>query len=706
MEDKKIREFEFNLGRNNEITDGRVQFAADEILVIEKGVQIDSFKIEEIKKLEVSVNIGTASLLAVKEDGPYIVCNFSNKYMSDYSTLTKYFNHDKASVANFEAEKDDRCPKCGLPYMKGTRICDRCTKKSAIFGRMLGLLKNHRLAIAVVVFINLLVYAIIIGTPVIQSRLMDDYIRPGNKDLEGFLLIIGSLLLLALVRSILQTIRGRTNAKFSQQITAGLRQSIFEKVQGLSLKDYEKRSQGSIINRVTSDTDRLRRFLAYELIMTLNQVILAVGIIVVLLVLNSVMALIIVAPILVACFILSRYFRYMHRRYDRQWAARSKSTNILVDILQGIRVVKVFGTEKKEVKRFTDSSKQLSDISEKNEMIWHYVFPWIMALLFTGQILVAYFGGKSVLDGPMTIGELYLFYNLASLLFDPLMQAASLPRWLAESVTSAAKIFEILDEPAQKRGKEIDLNISGTVDIKNLTFGYKPYAKVLDDVSFSAKPGDMIGIVGKTGAGKTTLISLLMNLFEPTSGDIEIDGVNLRDISNDSLRGQLGVVMQDNFLFGGSIYDNVAYAKSDAAYDDVVKVCKMANAHEFIMNLSDGYNTVIGEKGYTLSGGERQRISIARALLHNPKLLVLDEATSSLDTETEKLIQDALAVLIKDRTTFAIAHRLSTLRNATKILVIADHKIAEIGTHEELMENNGIYFNLVNAQREMLKQEN
>lgn len=703
MEQKYLAKLDYNFSRINEMTEGYIGITETELFVYERGNLIEKFDMKSIEKFEVAVNIGTATLLAYIAEAPYIVCNFSNRYTTDFSTFTKYFNYDRNSIASYPRDNDEVCPKCGSPYLKGTRLCNKCTKKTAIFFRMLALLKNHKWQIATVIFLNIIAYAIIIATPIIQRELLDKYIEPQVVELTTFVFLIVSLMIMALVRSILQTIRGRINATFSQKVVAGLRQDLFDKVQDISLKTYAKRSQGSIINRITSDTDRLRRFLAYELIMTINQLILAIGIFTTLVILDWRMALIIVAPVLLACFILSKYFKYMNKRYERQWTARSRSTSILIDILQGIRVVKVFGTEDKEVKRFTDSSKALADISESNEKIWHFIFPWVMALLFTGQIMVAYFGGSQVLNGGMTLGSLYLFYTFASMLFDPLMQAASLPRWLVESITSAAKIFDILDEPSEEKNENVvELDIKGNVQINNLTFGYKPYAKVLDNVSMTANKGDLIGIVGKTGAGKTTLTSLIMNLYEPNSGEILIDGVNLKDIDNDSLRSQLGVVMQDNFLFSGSIYDNIVYCKPNATFDEIVNVSKMANAHEFIIKLSDGYNTIVGEKGYTLSGGERQRLAIARALLHNPKLLVLDEATSSLDTETEKLIQDALAKLIQDRTTFAIAHRLSTLRNATRILVIADNKIAENGTHEELMKAEGIYYRLVNAQREML----
>ncbi|MCQ2432793.1 MAG: ATP-binding cassette domain-containing protein, partial [Clostridia bacterium] len=249
----------------------------------------------------------------------------------------------------------------------------------------------------------------------------------------------------------------------------------------------------------------------------------------------------------------------------------------------------------------------------------------------------------------------------------------------------------------------VSMKIRGDITFDNVHFGYDDATEVLKGINLEVKEGEFIGIVGKSGAGKSTLINLVMRMYDVEDGCIRIDGTDIRDISQESLRSQIGVVLQETFLFSGSIYDNIAYAKPGATRDEIITASKIAGAHEFIMKLPDAYNTKVGEKGHTLSGGERQRISIARALLHNPRILILDEATASLDTETEKQIQDALQKLSKNRTTLAIAHRLSTLRNATRLIVIDKGKIAEVGTHEELIRMKGIYFNLVMAQRQMSK---
>ena len=272
-------------------------------------------------------------------------------------------------------------------------------------------------------------------------------------------------------------------------------------------------------------------------------------------------------------------------------------------------------------------------------------------------------------------------------------------------MTSIVKIFDVIDENTDVADKEnaIDHDIDGYISFENVSFGYDKTSYVLKNISLDIKPGEMIGIVGKSGVGKSTLINLVMRMYDVSEGTIKIDGIDIRDISQQSLRSQIGVVLQETFLFSGTIYDNICYAKPSATRDEVITAAKAAGAHSFIMKLPNAYNTKVGERGHTLSGGERQRIAIARALLHNPKILILDEATASLDTETEKQIQDALQKLIADRTTLAIAHRLSTLRNATRLIVLDKGELAEVGTHDELIKKQGIYYGLVMAQRQMSK---
>ena len=334
-----------------------------------------------------------------------------------------------------------------------------------------------------------------------------------------------------------------------------------------------------------------------------------------------------------------------------------------------------------------------------------------------GEFLVLYFGAQSVLYGinpelgysiigePLTLGEFTQIMSYIGFIYGPLRWLSFLPRTIAEAVTSMAKINEILYEDPDIKDKEnaVSPEIEGNISFVNATFGYKSYEPVLKNISLDIKKGEMVGLVGHSGVGKSTLINLIMRLYDLNSGKLLIDGTDIRDISKETLCLNIGTVFQETFLFAGSIYDNIVYAKPDATPEEVFAAAKIANAHEFIVKLPDAYNTVVGENGYSLSGGERQRVAIARAILRDPKILILDEATASLDTETESKIQEALQRLTKGRTTIAIAHRLSTLRNADRLIVLEKGKVAEQGTHEELMKNRGIYFNLVMAQRQTTK---
>ncbi|MBQ2707137.1 MAG: ABC transporter ATP-binding protein, partial [Clostridia bacterium] len=419
--------------------------------------------------------------------------------------------------------------------------------------------------------------------------------------------------------------------------------------------------------------------------------------------LSPLMALFIFVPIPFTVVIVSKFWAFVQKRTRRLWVLGQRSNHLLQDILNGIRVVKCFGREKGEIERFKSASMAHSNQSESNAKIFDTIFPLLGFLIKLGSYFILAYGNYCLFHGTMEVGDLHQINSYANIIYAPLMYITFIPRQISSFLTSLSKVFEILEENQEVQDIDLplDIRIEGEVDVKNVTFGYESYNPVLENVSFHVNPGEMIGIVGHSGSGKTTLINLLMRLYDVNEGAIEIDAVNIKDISQNALRTQIGIVLQETFLFSGTIRDNIKYAMPHATDEQVIAAARIANAHDFILNLPEGYNTMVGEKGYSLSGGERQRIAIARAVIHNPRILILDEATAALDTETEKLIQDSLNKLTENRTVFAIAHRLSTLRNADKLLVLDKGRVAEFGTHQELLENKGIYYKLVMAQRKM-----
>jgi ATP-binding cassette subfamily B protein len=389
----------------------------------------------------------------------------------------------------------------------------------------------------------------------------------------------------------------------------------------------------------------------------------------------------------------------MGRIFHLQYKKNDDVSSDLQDVISGMRVVKTYGKEVEESERFKQVAGDFAIIQKRNERFWAGFDFIVSVLMGLGVVVVVYFGGLDVFNGSMSAGELYQFITYTLLLFQYVGWLGRLPREITRLTSSLERIYDILAQDVDEERKDLkEFDIKGEITFDHATFGYKSYQPVLENINAVVKPGEMIGIVGASGAGKSTLINLMMRLYETDDGSILVDGVDMKDISRGSYHSQLGVVLQETFLFSGTIIDNIRFSKPNATVEEIIKAAKLANAHDFICSLPDGYNTYVGEKGYTLSGGERQRIAIARAILPDPKILILDEATASLDTESEFMIQKALERLTRGKTTFAIAHRLSTLKNADRIMVIDDHRIAEFGTHKELLDNKGIYYNLFTAQ--------
>jgi ATP-binding cassette subfamily B protein len=478
-------------------------------------------------------------------------------------------------------------------------------------------------------------------------------------------------------------------------------------LQYLSLRFFDKRQMGTVISRVNQDTGQLQQFLVWGSQDLASNVLLLLGIGTMLFVMSWKLALMVFVPAPLVMILSATCWKkirfYMHRMFHR-WG---RLNSVIVETLNGLRVVKTFAQEPREISRFNARSLDLAVTGAQAERMAAVLFSGLGMLIMLGSLLVWYEGGRGVLDDSITLGTLSAFMMYVGMFYGPVRWMSMLLNWASRSLTAAERVFEVLDsEPDVKETDNATPmpHIEGRVTFEDVTFGYDPHSPVLKHINFEAKPGEMIGFVGHSGAGKTTCINLLCRFYDADEGRILVDGVPLRELRVADLRHQIGVVPQDTFLFSGSIADNIAYAKPGASKEEIIRAAKIANAHDFIVRKPDGYESWVGEGGQGLSAGERQRLAIARAVLHDPRILILDEATSSVDVETEKQIQAAIQRLIAGRTTFAIAHRLSTLKNADRLIVLKGGEITEIGTHDELLaKEDGEFRKLVDTYQEISK---
>ena len=560
-------------------------------------------------------------------------------------------------------------------------------------------------------FVSVFTLIIQFVLPAIQKVAVNDYltnesIRPvkslSDPNLKAFVAIFIAIISIDLVQRILGVIQSRLSAISGNKFTLMMRTLLYEKISTLSVSSISRKSTGDLMGRITGDVNVVQDFMTNQLPSLFTQGVSFVLALVFLLILSPVMSLFVFVPIPLVVYLVAKFWATMQNLNVKNWILAHHVNLFLQDVLNGIRVVKAFGNEEREIATFHRKTDRSAEQSERNALLFDTVFPLLGFAVRFGSYLILFYGNYMLFKGTMNYGDLHQFNSYSNIIYGPLLWITFIPRNISSFLTSLGKVLEILEEQPEVAdiGLPIDIQIEGDIKIKNVTFGYDTYNPVLENINLDIKKGEMIGIVGHSGSGKTTLINLLMRLYDVTDGAIEIDGVNIKDISQNALRSQIGVVLQETHLFSGSIRDNIKYAKPHASDEEVIAAAKLANAHDFIVNLPEGYNTMVGEKGYSLSGGERQRVAIARALIHNPKILILDEATAALDTETEKLIQDAINKLTKDRTTFAIAHRLSTLRNADRLVVLDKGHVVEFGTHQELLELKGFYWRLVMAQRQ------
>lgn len=617
------------------------------------------------------------------------------------SALQKGADPTKAErVTSIEYEK--YCEKCGRA-LPGTSKCPYCEGKSDILKKFMALCGDYVGRLLLISLLMMLIAAINLLNPMVQQRFIDNSLATGQGTWKDLILFISISFFLLIAWILLEIYRYWCCVKLATALSMTLRKRLYYKIQTLSLSFINKRKPGELMNRVSRDTNQIRNFME-EVFGNMFTVLLTMIVSLIVMFIISWKMTLMATVFIVIVFVITRSFwHHIRTIFHKQWLKADDLSSSLQDIISGMRVVKSFGKEERESARFTKKTQEFAAISKKNETFWASFYPVLTFLLGAGTYIAVYFGGIDVLEGRLSLGQLVQYITYCGYLFGPLSWMTHLPRAMMQMITSLNRIYDVLDEEPviADKANSREFPIEGAFTFEDVSFGYQTYEPVLENISFQVQPGEMIGLVGASGTGKSTLINLIMRLYDVDQGRITIDGVDIRDIKVESLHSQIGVVLQETFLFSGSILANIRFAKQDATLAEVIQAAKAANAHDFICKTPDGYNTYVGEHGYNLSGGERQRIAIARAILNNPRLLILDEATSALDTESEFLIQQALDRLVKGRTTFAIAHRLSTLRNADRLVVIDKHGIAEIGTHNELLEKKGIYYGLVTAQLAM-----
>jgi len=671
------------------------------------------FTLDRVEKVRVFQSVGSG-FLQVMVDGLFVdTVRFSNAHREVFNRarlqLERLHRGEAVQPEALTAATDLLCPQCGLPLARKGRGCPRCQMRQGLFLRTLGLMRPYWPYIILILALLLMRVGLALVPPYLVRTLVDKVLTPREHEewLKWFVL---GLIGLGAVSMALNVSIGLLSARISTRIGKELREVLHNKLISLDVEYFDRHSVGGLMSRVLSDVDQFGGFVHQIAEGFILNVLTVLGIGVMLFVMNWQLALLVLLPIPLVIAGTFMFWRHVYPRHYPVYDSQSKMSHLLNGVLSGIRLVKVFGQEERERRRFSDSAHYMRNARlalQSTVAVFNPVMGFVFGL---GGYVIWSFGGRLVLRGPqhLTLGTLMAFLSYVGMFYGPIHALTMFSNWATGFVSAGQRVFEILDASGTLPQPEKPVRlpeIGGAIEFRNVTFGYNPYVPVLKNVSFKIGAGQFVGIVGKSGCGKTTLVNLICRFYDVQEGQVLIDGADVRELAEEDLHSQVSLVLQEPLLFRASIRDNIVYGRPNATSVEVMQAARAANAHDFVAAMPAAYDTKLGERGAGLSGGERQRVTIARGLVREPKILILDEATSSVDTESEQQIQRALLELAKGRTTIVIAHRLSTLRNADYILVMDDGRIVESGTHEELVQKGGPYWKLVRIQSELARLE-
>ncbi len=603
-----------------------------------------------------------------------------------------------------------KCPKCGKEYDDQLRrICTNCNKKGQIVSRMLGYIKPYKFRFLGAILCMLSVSALSLTAPIINGTVLFDWVISNDGKWHSFpmlIVVITTIVAIAVLQLVLRIFQTRLASIAAVRITRDMKMQLFSSLEHLSLSYFNNNPTGRLISRITSDPDRIQYFYTYGLPEFIINALNFIGLAVLLFIINWKLTLIVFAPVPIIIIIFKFMLPKLWKQYSRFWRRSSAMNSMLNDSLTGVRVVKAFAKEAEETHRFHGYAERVYQANLKANLTSLTIFPVVGLLIGVTSKAIWGFGGFEVMNTYMGYGEFCTFLGYIGMIFAPLQFFTNFTNIATETLNAAQRVFEVLDAESDVAeaydAVELD-TIKGDIEFHNVSFHYNPNRPILKNINLKVNAGDAVGLVGHSGSGKSTIANLITRMYDPISGTITIDGVDLRKIKMSSLRKNIAIVSQEIFIFRGTIADNIRYARPDAPMSDVIAAAKAANAHDFILKLPNGYETEVGTGFRSLSGGERQRISIARALLMSPSILILDEATAAMDTETERMIGEALAKLVKGRTSITIAHRLSTLKDSNYLFAIENGEIAEAGTRDELLEKRGVFYKLYTLQSESMK---